>query len=200
MSIGRFFCIGFLLVLGLVSCEQKTTVTEPAATNSDTVDTLKIPKLAGLKPRLRLTEEAQKVTKNWKFYQDVSGIIDSLGQGTLKRTRALVTQLDQAYTNQAASIEADVNTRPSELVTQPINARLAALETQVKVLQNEVAKNEPDADRIALAIVKSKNALQNLNLQIDERFALSIEEMLKAANEEPDSLTTKRVLSSTLSN
>jgi hypothetical protein len=35
-------------------------------------------------------------------------------------------------------------------------------------------------------VVELKNAFQNLNLQINENFALSIEEMLKELNQVPD--------------
>lgn len=192
MSIVRFYCICILFVLGLLSCDQEKETIQTTALNDSHLDSEGIAELSGLKPKLRLTPEAENVTKNWKFYQEISRIIDSLGQGGLSKTRAYVTQLDKAYVNQEASLEADVDVRPIELITQPINARLAALETQIKVLQNEVAKNEPSLERIAFAIVKSKNALQNLNLQIDERFALSIEEMLKAANENPDRFTNKK--------
>jgi len=87
---------------------------------------------------------------------------------------------------------------PAAMNTQPIKARLAALETQIRVLQNQLNKNNPSPKSIATSIVQSKNALQDLNLQIDERFALSIEEMLKAANETTDSLLTQQRLRSTL--
>jgi len=88
---------------------------------------------------------------------------------------------------------------PSQLTTQPIQARLVALETQIRVLKNEVVKTKPSAQRIATAIVRSKNALQDLNLQIDERFSLSIEEILKAANETSETLDTNNIEQTTLS-
>lgn len=191
MNTRGFYLLSFILILAFFSCDQETNSAETVTTNVIATDTLIVPKLEGLKPKLRLTPKAEEVTKNWKFYQEVSAILDSLGKGNLSQTRALVTRLDKAYINQAKSTEADVNLRPSEVNTQPIKARLAALETQIKVLQNEVSRNEPSVDRIAFSIVKSKNAFQDLNLQIDERFALSIEEMLKAANELPDSLVTR---------
>jgi len=180
----------FLLTLFVLSCGKKESTVEQVVEGLSPYDTIALPKLSNLKPRLRLTTEAQSTTKNWNFYQELSQTLDSLGRGTIGQTKKYVTQLDKTYANLKESEEASVNSTPNELNTQAVRARLAALETQIRVLKNEVDKNEPSVDRIAASIVRSKNALQDLNLQIDERFALSIEEMLKAANEVTDSITT----------
>ncbi len=179
----------FLLTLFVLGCGKKESTVEQVVEGLSHYDTIALPKLSNLKPRLRLTPEAQSTAKNWNFYQELSQTLDSLGRETIGQTKKYVTQLDKTYANLKESEEASVNNTPNELNTQAVRARLAALETQIRVLKNEVDKNEPSVDRIAASIVRSKNALQDLNLQIDERFALSIEEMLKAANEVTDSIT-----------
>ena len=54
------------------------------------------------------------------------------------------------------------------------------------MLNNYAQKSEPDAQEIATAVVALKNAFQNLNLQINENFSLSIEEMLEQLNQSID--------------
>lgn len=197
----RFFLTYILLSLCFLNCEEKaTTSSQEGNATHVPLDTISLPKLSGLKPTLGLTQDAQEVTDNWKFYQDVSKILDSLGSGNLGQTRTYVSQLNKLYKNLEESGEASLDFTPDGLLTQPIKARLAALETQIKVLNNAVSKNEPSTEQIAASIVKSKNAFQDLNLQIDERFALSIEEMLAAANESPDSLLTAKDQESALLN
>lgn len=192
-------CFAYILVFSFfISCGDKDKAAEQISHNFSGYDTISLPPLKGLKPYLRLTSEAQTVTQNWSFYKEITQTLDSLGTGTIGQTRRLVAQLDKTYTNLKESQQASVALTPEELKSQPIQARLAALETQIKVLKNEVDKNNPSANLIAASIVKSKNALQNLNLQIDERFALSIEEILEAAHESPDSLVIKNAAQSLL--
>lgn len=198
MNTYRLYIACLLLSLLLISCDKKGNTAVQADEIVSPYDTIVLPKLSGLKPTLRLTPEAQTVTENWIFYQEIAQAIDSLGAGTIGQTKKQVTRFSKTYANLKESQAANVDVTPIEFTTQPIRARLAALETQLMVLKNEVGRNEPSSKRIAASIVKSKNALQDLNLQIDERFALSIEEMLKAANETPDSLITKSVLQSTI--
>lgn len=189
----RLFLTYFLFLLCFLNCKKKETTTPQEATEIRVAsDTITLPTLSGLKPALRLTKDAKELAANWEFYQNVSKILDSLGKGNLGKTRDYVTQLDKLYNNLEESEEASLNFTPEEILTQPIKARLAALETQIRVLQNAVSKNEPSAEEVTVSIVKSKNAFQDLNLQINERFALSIDEMIKAAKEMPDSLKTKK--------
>jgi septal ring factor EnvC (AmiA/AmiB activator) len=195
MSTYRFYFLCLFIVFCGLGCQEKKGVAKEVEVTTNPSDTIVLPKLLGLKPKLRLTSEAQKATKNWRFYQEVTQTLDSIKGVTIGQTRKYVSRLDRAYANLQEQLEAEVESvTPSEMTTQPIQARLAALETQIKVLNNELLKNDPQPDRIAASIVQSKNALQDLNLQIDERFALSIEELLEAANETIDSTTSAQPL------
>lgn len=190
----RLHTVYLVLLLLVISCSKKESKETQIAKSESIYDTIALPKIDGLKPKLGLTREAQNVTENWVFYQEISQIINSLGPTTIGRIKKQIPQLSTIYANLKESQVANESAIPVTLNTQAIRARLAALETQLMMLKNEVFKNEPSSGRIAKSIVKSKNALQDLNLQIDERFALSIEEMLEAASESNDTLTIKKGL------
>ena len=161
-------------------------------------DTIHLPILEDLKPSLRLTPDARVATENWIFYNSIVGSLDSLNQGTIGDVKNRLSSLDKAFKDLEEAQEAAVDPMPNDLQTNAIKARLTALETQLKALKNETDANEPDPEKIASSIARSKNALQDLNLQINERFSLSIEELLEAANEIPDSVIVKDHLKSSL--
>jgi predicted nuclease with TOPRIM domain len=186
-KIGLFILLLFMTLIYTRCQEKKVTTTTPVE-NFPPSDTIQLPELKGLKPSLRLTVDASAVTTNWVLYNSLVMSLDSLNQGTISDVKKRLDALDKAFEDLEEAKEAAVDPMPSELQTNAIKARLNALETQIKALKNEALKNEPDPEKIANSITRSKNALQDLNLQINEKFSLSIEEMLEAANEIPDSL------------
>lgn len=186
-KIGLFILLLFMTLIYTRCQEKKVTTTIPVE-NFPPSDTIQLPELKGLKPSLRLTVDASAVTTNWVLYNSLVMSLDSLNQGTISDVKKRLDALDKAFEDLEEAKEAAVDPMPSELQTNAIKARLNALETQIKALKNEAFKNEPDPEKIANSITRSKNALQDLNLQINEKFSLSIEEMLEAANEIPDSL------------
>ncbi len=196
----RFIFFWFLIILSFTNCEEQKATTEKDVLGTDPSDTIQLPTLTGLKPSLSLVKDAQEASEKWVLYKNLSSSLDSLQEGTIGDVRKNVASLEKAFLDLQEAEEAAVDPMPSELKTNAIKARLTALETQIMALKNEVSKNEPIPKAIALGITKSKNALQDLNLQLNERFALSIEEMLEAANEIPDSLLVKIPFESSLPN
>ena len=57
-------------------------------------------------------------------------------------------------------------------------------ETQIKVLQNLIDKTRPDQERISNELTSLFDAFQDLNLQLNERFNKSIEDLLKEFEEQ----------------
>lgn len=184
----RIYIIFLIIFISCLSCKKEENTVKQVSYNSSINDTVILPELKNLKPNLQLTTKAKIVTQDWEFYKEVTTLLDSLGHGTIEDTRHYTGLLDKTYTALQEKQKENISTIPNQLTTKPIKARLTALETQIKMLKNEVDKTKPSAHRIASSIERSKNALQDLNLQINERFTLSIEEILKAANEAPDVL------------
>lgn len=174
----------------LIACKkEKTQSTTQESTPASTIDTLSIPSATGLKPSLRLVPNAQEAVKDWNLYQTVSKRLDSLQEvslGTLKNQLNTIIPLFDGQPNADEEDEILLEPIPNDLNKPAIKARLLTLETQIKVLNNYAQKSEPDAQEIASAVVVLKNAFQNLNLQINENFSLSIEEMLKQLNQSID--------------
>lgn len=184
----RFIFFGFLVILCFTNCNEQKATTETEVSSTDPSDTIQLPKITGLKPSLSLIKEAQEASEKWVLYNKLSSSLDSLQNGTLGDARKRVATLEKAFLDLQEAEEASVDPMPSELKTNAIKARLTALETQIMALKNEVSKNETVPDAISRGITKSKNALQDLNLQLNELFALSFEEMMGASNETIDSL------------
>jgi hypothetical protein len=171
----------------LNACEKKKTQTqeEPETTNVVAIDTVTIPKSTqGLKPSLRLTPKAQEAVKNWSLYQNLTKRLDSLQGMSLGAVKNQLSFLISTFDGQGEAEENIVNLTPDNLETPAVKARLLSVETKLKIVNNYAQKGEPNPEEIANAIIGLKNAVQNLNLQINENFTLTIEEMLKQLEQE----------------
>ena len=143
----------------------------------------------GLKPSLRLTPKAEEAVKNWSLYQNLSKRLDSLQGVSLGKTKNQLSNLISIFDGQEEAEEAIVNLTPDNLESPAIKARLLSVETKLKIVNNYAQKSEPNAQEITTGIIELKNAFQNLNLQVNENFALTIEEMLKQLNQEVNKTT-----------
>lgn len=198
-KIGLFIVLLFIALL-CTMCKDKKVSTAIPFENFSSSDTIQLPKLTGLKPSLRLTPDATTATANWALYTSLVTTLDSLNLGTIGDLKNRLETIDKVFEDTQEAKEAAVDLMPMDLQTNAIKARLNALKTQIKALKNEAVKNNPDLVKIAHSLTRSKNALQDLNLQINERFSLSIEELLEAANEIPDSTLVNDRLKSSLPN
>ena len=170
----------------LNACEKKETqVQESEETQLLAIDTLTIPNSTeGLKPSLRLTPKAQEAVKNWSLYQNISKRLDSLQGVSLGTLKNQLATLIATFDGQGEAAEEIVDLTPDNLETPAINARLLTVETKLKIVNNYAQKGDPNPEEIALTIVDLKNAFQNLNLQINEKFSLTVEEILKQLDQE----------------
>ena len=170
----------------LNSCEKKETqAQESAETQLVAIDTLTIPNSTqGLKPSLRLTPKAQEAVKNWSLYQNISKRLDSLQGVPLGTVKNQLSVLIAIFDGQGEAQEEIVNLTPDNLETPAVKARLLTVETKLKIINNYAQKSDPNPKEIAHTVVDLKNAFQNLNLQINENFSLSVEEILKQLDQE----------------
>lgn len=178
------------IFFSIIACEkEKTQSATQESTPVSTIDTLRIPSATGLKPSLRLIPKAQEAVKDWNLYQTVSKRLDSLQEvslGVLKNQLSTIIPLFDGQQDADEEDEILLEPIPNDLNQPAIKARLLTVETEIKVLNNYAQKSDPDAQEIATAVVALKNAFQNLNLQINENFSLSIEEMLEQLNQSID--------------
>jgi len=168
------------------ACEKKETPPQGVETVFvTTIDTMSIPKSTqGLKPSLRLTSKAQEAVKDWSLYQSLAKKLDSLDGITLGETKNKLSFLISIFDDQEESEKDIVGPTPDTMEKPAIKARLLAIETKLKIVNNYVQKREPSAEEISAGIVALKNAFQNLNLQINENFGLTIKEILKQFDKE----------------
>lgn len=172
----------------LAACEKKETqVQESEETQLLAIDTLTIPtNTKGLKPSLQLTPKAQEAVKNWSLYQNISKRLDSMQGVSLGTVKNQLATLIAIFDGQGEAQEEIVDLTPDNLETPAIKARLLTVETKLKIVNNYAQKSDPNPEEIALTVIDLKNAFQNLNLQINEKFSLTVEEILKQLNQETD--------------
>lgn len=179
-----FIVISALIAISCDNAQDPTTANTQEQFIAN--DTLSIPPLSGLKPVLRLTPEAFKATQNWTFYNNLSQGIDSLSVPTIGALKGRLKVLETVFENKETEEEAEVNTTPDTVETEAIESRMLAIQTQFNVLRNQCALNKPDVNAIAKGIVSIKNGLQHLNLQLNERFSISIKDLLEEIKNEKD--------------
>lgn len=180
----RLYLLSTLFFLN--ACEKKEAQNQASEeTQLLTIDTLTIPNnTQGLKPSLRLTPKAQEAVKNWSLYQNISKRLDSLQGVSLGTTKNQLSILIATFDGQGEAEEEIVNLTPDNLETPAIKARLLTVETKLKIANNYAQKGDPNPEEIAYTVVDLKNAFQNLNLQINEKFSLTVEEILKQLDQE----------------
>ncbi len=172
-------------VILLESCDKKETVTEKVGLSiAAAKDTITIPKIGKLKPKLRLVPEAKNVTDTWSFYNTLSNKIDSLPSPSYGILKPKVEGLMALYGDQEIAEEAEAPVTPPSMLSPAIQARLLALETRIQALYNSTMRNDIEPDDLALKITQTLNAFQDLNLQLNERFAKMPEDLLKDFEEE----------------
>ena len=180
----------FLFVLAISACDEKQTPQEVTTTDKiDARDTLSIAKPTNLKPKIGLTPQAREGVSNWPLYRDLSAAIDSLQVPTLGVLKKEIKRFDNLYVAKEEAEEAEVQVAPQETLSNAIRARLITIETKVKVLKNEAFLNEPNAVTLSQQIGDLINAYQDLNLQLNEAFNTSFEDLLeeiKLEKEQPD--------------
>lgn len=179
-----------IVIFFLNACEKKEPQTQEVQTNIIATDTVTIPiSTQGLKPSLRLTPKAQEAVKDWSLYQNLTKRLDSLQGVSLGTVKNQLSFLISTFDGQAEAEEEIVNLTPDNLESPAVKARLLSVETKLKIINNYAQKSDPNPEEISNAVVALKNAIQNLNLQINENFAMSIEEMLKQLEQEVNDTT-----------
>ena len=183
------FLISALFLLN--ACKKKEVQTQKSeAISVIAADTIIIPiSTQGLKPSLRLTPKANEAAKYWPVYQNLTKRLDSLQGVSLATVKNQLSLLIIAFDGQQEAEEEILDITPDNLETPAIEARLLSVETKLKVLNNYAQKSNPNPQEISNAVVQLKNAVQNLNLQVNEKFATSIEEMLKQLGQEVNDTT-----------
>ena len=193
-----FLLLSVLSSILITSCEKKEAAqksTEAAVAVGN--DTLKLLSPTNIKSSIKLTTQAQQGVKNWSFYQSLTAAVGSIQSSTLGELRLKLNSLNDLYITEEEANEATVSITPETVQTNAVNARLVAIETKVKVLNNSALLNNPDAIDISNKIGELHNAVQHLNLQLNEIFDTSFKDLLEeikqeneqAASEKADELT-----------
>jgi ABC-type phosphate transport system auxiliary subunit len=186
----------FLIILSFIittSCSQKEASQNPKE-NVTLVgnDTIQLPTPKNLKATIRLTPQAQEGVKNWSFYNDLSAAVDSLPSNTLGELRLKIIDVEALYINLEQAEEDLAPVTPEAVKTKAVNARLVAIETKAKVLQNSAQLNTPVAEDISKKIGELYNAYQDLNLQLNELFDTSFKDLLEEIKQENEQAASEK--------
>ncbi len=171
----------FIIVLFgslLMNCKEEPANVAIIEPTTVAIDTITLRATQGLKPELDLTPAAREAVKDWNMYSALEKMMAEYKAITYVNLKTRVTQGVQLFVQQEQAEEAAVKMVPDHIDTPAIAARLLVIETRLRVLENLTQKYEPNLDRITSEMVAIQNAFQELNLQINERFAKSVEELL----------------------
>jgi hypothetical protein len=172
--------ISFLCsILLFISCGQDAPTSTIIEESTLHLDTITLKGIKGLKPSLRLTPAAQEATKDWRTYGALAKMMDAYKEISFLELKENVDRGVGLFTQEEQAEEAAVSIFPESMNTPAIKSRFLVVETRIKVLQNLVLKNTPDTSAIETEMVHIQNAFQDLNLQINERFGKSVEELLE---------------------
>jgi DNA repair ATPase RecN len=177
--------IGFIACLLLLQSCVKEAPSSPIIEESTLhIDTITLKAKTGLKPSLRLTPAAQKATKDWRTYAALAKMMEEYQEISFLDLKENVERGVGLFTQEEQAEEASVSIIPESMNTPAIKSRFLVIETRIKVLQNLLSKYDPDISAIETEMVGIQNAFQNLNLQINERFEKSVEELLEELRKE----------------
>lgn len=174
-----------------MSCGQDTPSSVIIEESTLHLDTITLKATTGLKPSLRLTPAAKEATQNWRTYAVLTKMMEEYKAISFVDLKENVSRGVGLFTQQEQAEEAEISTLPESMNTPAITSRILVIETRIKILQNLLLKHAPDITAIESEMVMIHNAFQDLNLQINERFGKSIEEMMeeiRKAQEANDSI------------
>ncbi|AEE19272.1 hypothetical protein JM84_0365 [Dokdonia sp. Hel_I_63] len=191
-----------LIIISIIftaSCSQKKASQKPKETVTLVGnDTIQLPTPKNLKASIRLTAQAREGVKNWSFYNDLSSSIDSLHTNTLGELRKQLIGLDALYIRLEEAEEAVAPVTPEAVQTKAVNARLVAIETKVKTLQNSAHLNTLVPEEISKKTGELFNAYQDLNLQLNELFNTSFKDLLEEIKQENEQAASQKADEQTL--
>jgi hypothetical protein len=191
-----------LIIISIIftaSCSQKKASQKPKETVTLVGnDTIQLPTPKNLKASIRLTVQAREGVKNWSFYHDLSSSIDSLHTNTLGELRKQLIGLDALYIRLEEAEEAVAPVTPEAVQTKAVNARLVAIETKVKTLQNSAHLNTLVPEEISKKTGELFNAYQDLNLQLNELFNTSFKDLLEEIKQENEQAASQKADEQTL--
>ncbi len=179
-----------VVLLTLTNCKQSNTAdTALVVPQKSMIDTIKIELAKNLKRKLSLTPPAQENVQNWSAYNTIANNLDSLSQPTIAELKRIIPTMIAAFENTEEAETANVSIKPDTLDFMPINARVLTVETQIRILKDLIKKRVIDHNRVTQELTKLHNTFQELNLQINQRFAKSIDEILEEFDEEQNNNT-----------
>ena len=155
--------ISFLIIGCLFSCKKDSdNVHQTDENNTASLITKKtIQKLNYLE--FGLDAKVEKITKKWKKYTELDGVISNLKQADLSYFKdnheiieALITDLKQ--------------TVPKKLNSPSIVSRLIALETKIYKLESVVNLSNSSTETLMSSIKEVLVSFSNLNLQMNKKI------------------------------
>ncbi|MEM7185086.1 MAG: hypothetical protein AAF466_00400 [Bacteroidota bacterium] len=182
MKLFSLLCISALL---LVSCAGSGTDNNiPQILVQDTIRYGKV-----LHSFPRLTTNANEQIENWSVYYDFYNEVSTLYDIDLPELRAKTDRI-LAHTD---SLSKKI---PDTLNTSAIYSRLIIVDTRVKLLQQEANKGIVDIDKVEENITETNDAVENLIIQLNEKFQKDGIDLERIDNEKKELEKQKKFLDS----
>ena len=135
---------------------------------------------------MRLTKKAADSSKNWETYTGLEKILPKIRNTTLNKLKEQIG-LATALFEEKQQAEDENTAMPTAVKLPPaVNARALVIETKVRILNDLIHKQSLNVPAIEIELTELHNAFQDLKLQMNERYAKSIEQMLEELRKEQE--------------
>ncbi len=178
--------LGSVTAILFTACEDtsKTVVVEQEDTA--VIDSTAIIVSQDLKPELRLTKKASDSSKNWETYTSLEKILPTIKSTTLSNLKVQMG-IAAALFEEKQQAEDENTAMPTAVKLPPaVKARVLVIETKVRILNDLIHKQSLDVPAIEIELTELHNSFQDLKLQMNERYAKSIEQMLEELRKEQE--------------
>lgn len=169
-----------------MACDDTNQTTEVVAEDSMATDTLSVNVTDRLKPELRLTTKAADSSKNWTLYTSLEKILPHIKDTNLGELKEQMAKATGLFDKKEQAEEENISMPIATKQPPAVNARVLVIETKIKILSDLVSKESPDVSAIEVQLLELHNAFQDLKLQMNERYAKSIEQMLEELRKEQE--------------
>lgn len=136
-----------------------------------------------------LTQNVKEQIENWGVYNDFYNEASTLSGLKLEQLRLKVDKLLSHTDSLTKKI-------PDTLFTNAIYSRLIVVKTRVKLLKQEASRDEVDKPMVENYISETNRAVDNLIVQLNEKFLKDNIEYQQKENEKQELEKQKRFLDS----
>tara|TARA_R110002020_G_scaffold259768_3_gene473880 strand:+ start:31315 stop:31890 length:576 start_codon:yes stop_codon:yes gene_type:complete len=157
----------FCILLGILGCQEK----QGQQQENTQIEELPVKFRDSVLINIKLSQDAAATTASWKGYEVLEQALRDLDNSAIGSVK---TEIDQWV----VATEEIQRQKPDSLQDKSIESRLTVLNTKAHTLKQKVEKRDIDTAEVNQEATEFYNAFQDLKLQINMKFQISIDDIL----------------------